>query len=371
MNVLAKSFLAQKNFTEAQREAVKKEMVALNLTKYVGEVASAFVEAKLKMTDLAAAVEICSFLHQRYAEFSQQMLECWQKALSFKKESGEGKAVANPSKLRVDLRFYSEMVSVGIFTLKEGLPLLGQLLTHLVAVDKEEHANISIVLAFCKHCGDDYAGLLPRKIRVLADRHSYAVPTANVLPAEKQKNLRQLLRDYYKTASKHLVEEYRELQNTERTNRKILLTKGEVHAERREKAEALQLSYSKLFSNTEQLADVLDEDMPDLAAEDKKDEDDIDEVAELEAQVEESALGELWEDDEMKSFYENLPDLKAIIPAILYKDSSKEAALAEDKVEDDADAAGEEEEEVELQEVAEEDVAPPFLEGKYIIIHLD
>ena len=76
-------------------------MGSLNLTKYIGEVASALVEAKLKLTDLNSAIEICSFLHQRYAEFAGQMLESWQKVLGIKKDE----KVSNPSKLRVNLRF--------------------------------------------------------------------------------------------------------------------------------------------------------------------------------------------------------------------------------------------------------------------------
>ena len=97
-----------KNFTDGQRDVVKKEMSSLNLTKYIGEVAAALVEAKLKTTDLGAALEICSFLHQRYADFSEQLMENWQKALSFKKEGGEsggGKTISNPSKLREAIRW--------------------------------------------------------------------------------------------------------------------------------------------------------------------------------------------------------------------------------------------------------------------------
>ena len=41
-------------------------------------------------------------------------------------------------------------------------------------------------------------------------------------------------------------------------------------------------------------------------------------------EVEVSALGQLWEDDETKAFYEHIVDLKPIVPAILYRDSSKE-----------------------------------------------
>ena len=127
------------------------------------------------------------------------------------------------------------------------------------------------------------------------------------------------------------------------------------------------------MTNTEQLADILDEDVPDLTLEDKKVEDEEEEVAEMEAQVEESALGELWEDDDQKAFYENLTDLKAIVPGILYKDSAKEeVAIKEEKLDED-DAV----DDVEIIEGAvgaeataaqfdlgNEDSAPPFLEGK-------
>lgn len=126
----------QKNFTDAQKDTIKKEMSSLNLSKYVGEAATAMVEAKLKMTDLPAAIEIVTFLHRRYADLSTHLFESWQKVLLPKKDESGVLKVANPSKLRVDLRFYAELIAVGVFTLKEGLPLLGQVLTSLVAMDK-------------------------------------------------------------------------------------------------------------------------------------------------------------------------------------------------------------------------------------------
>ena len=38
------------------------------------------------------------------------------------------------------------------------------------------------------------------------------------------------------------------------------------------------------------------------------------------------SLGTLWDDEDTKAFYENLPDLVAIIPSILYKDSKGEVS---------------------------------------------
>ena len=51
----------------------------------------------------------------------------------------------------------------------------------------------------------------------------------------------QMLRDYFTTVCKHLTAEHSELLSVERTNRRIMITKGEVHVERKERAEALQV----------------------------------------------------------------------------------------------------------------------------------
>lgn len=152
-----------KNFTATQVDSYLKDMAGLNLTKYISEIAAAIVEAKLKMNDVSPAVKLCSVLHQTYSEFSQHLFENWQKALSFK----VGEKVANPSKLRVDLRFYAELVSCGLFSNKNAFTLLGNVLTMLINMDKEEHFNISIILTFCKHCGEDYAGRCITRIRIV------------------------------------------------------------------------------------------------------------------------------------------------------------------------------------------------------------
>lgn len=97
-----------KQFTAAQLDSLLKDMAALNLSKYVSEVAQALVESKLKMTDVPAVIVLSSKLHQTYGEFSQHYFENWQKALTAK----------NASKLRVDVRLYCELLSVGIFSNK-------------------------------------------------------------------------------------------------------------------------------------------------------------------------------------------------------------------------------------------------------------
>ena len=89
-----------KTFSEGQKDQLMKEMNNLNLNKYIGELAQALVECKIKMSDVSAVVDFCSAVHQKYSEFSAALLENWTKVLTMKKEE----KVANPSKLRVDLR---------------------------------------------------------------------------------------------------------------------------------------------------------------------------------------------------------------------------------------------------------------------------
>lgn len=48
--------------------------------------AVALTEAKLKMGDIPAALQICSLMHQRYAEFVPCLMENWNKVLLTKKD---------------------------------------------------------------------------------------------------------------------------------------------------------------------------------------------------------------------------------------------------------------------------------------------
>ena len=73
--------------------------------------------------------------------------------------------ISNASKYRVDLRFLGELIACGVFPAKEALPILANQLSILVATDRDEHNYLPIIISFCKHCSDDYIGIVPRKYR--------------------------------------------------------------------------------------------------------------------------------------------------------------------------------------------------------------
>lgn len=63
-----------KTLSEETKESLCAEITQLNLTRYITEVVPAIAEAKLKPSDIGAAVKVCSMLHQRYAEFTNLLI---------------------------------------------------------------------------------------------------------------------------------------------------------------------------------------------------------------------------------------------------------------------------------------------------------
>ncbi|XP_057375556.1 regulator of nonsense transcripts 2-like [Daphnia carinata] len=354
-----------KNFTEAQKESILKDINTLNLTKYISEVANAIVEAKLKMTDIASILQVCVVLHEKYADFAPQLLEAWQKILSLKKEE----KVSNPSKMRVDVRFYADLISCGVLTPKEGLPLLGSFLTNLIHGDKEEHNSATIILAFCKFCGEDYAGLVSQKLLNDAERFKMTVPTSNWLPPDKRQNVRNLLREYYSSLCKHLIQDHKELQNFERQNRRILQTKGELSNERKEKQEVLNQNFAKLLNMSQQFADILAEELPELR-QDLSPRDEECSVLELCENMSDQAretLNELlWENEEARQFYENLPNLSVYLPNLVPKVTMEAPPLPDpaEQMIDIEKEAKEIEEGEQAKEEGDEDIKPAELEDE-------
>uniref|UniRef100_A0A8C3FXV3 Regulator of nonsense transcripts 2 n=1 Tax=Cyclopterus lumpus TaxID=8103 RepID=A0A8C3FXV3_CYCLU len=343
-----------RTLTEQQRDSLSHDFGSLNLSKYIGEAVSSVVEAKLKISDVGCAVHLCSLFHQRYTEFAPLLLQAWKKHFEARKEDKS----PNVSKLRTDLRFIAELTIVGLFTDKEGLSLIYEQLKSIIGSDRDTHTHVSVVISFCKHCGDDIAGLTPRKVKAATDKFGLGFPPSEIITIEKQQPFQNLLREYFTSLTKHLKKDHRELQNTERQNRRILHSKGELSEDRHKQYEESATSYQKLLANTQSLADLLDENMPELPQDKSVQEEHgpgID-IFTPGKPGEYDLEGGIWEDEDARNFYENLVDLKAFVPAILFKDNEKGKDKEEAKDKDAKDL----ELELEALDIADE---PLELEG--------
>ncbi|XP_006497551.1 regulator of nonsense transcripts 2 isoform X4 [Mus musculus] len=310
-----------KTITEQQRDSLSHDFNGLNLSKYIAEAVASIVEAKLKLSDVNCAAHLCSLFHQRYSDFAPSLLQVWKKHFEARKEE----KTPNITKLRTDLRFIAELTIVGIFTDKEGLSLIYEQLKSIINADRESHTHVSVVISFCRHCGDDIAGLVPRKVKSAAEKFNLSFPPSEIISPEKQQPFQNLLKEYFTSLTKHLKRDHRELQNTERQNRRILHSKGELSEDRHKQYEEFAMSYQKLLANSQSLADLLDENMPDLPQDKPTPEEHgpgID-IFTPGKPGEYDLEGGIWEDEDARNFYENLIDLKAFVPAILFKDNEK------------------------------------------------
>ncbi|XP_030071864.1 regulator of nonsense transcripts 2 isoform X2 [Microcaecilia unicolor] len=325
-----------KTITEQQRDALSHDFSGLNLSKYIAEAVASIVEAKLKISDVNCAVHLCSLFHQRYTDFAPSLLQVWKKHFEARKEE----KTPNITKLRTDLRFIAELTIVGIFTDKEGLSLIYEQLKNIINADRETHTHVSVVISFCRHCGDDIAGLVPRKVKSAAEKFNLSFPPSEIISPEKQQPFQNLLKEYFTSLTKHLKRDHRELQNIERQNRRILHSKGELSEDRHKQHEEFATSYQKLLANSQSLADLLDENMPELPQEKPTPEDHgpgID-IFTPGKPGEFDLEGGIWEDEDARNFYENMIDLKAFVPAILFKDNEKSFQSRDSSREDSRDS---------------------------------
>ncbi|PSN50477.1 hypothetical protein C0J52_10707 [Blattella germanica] len=303
-----------KNFTSSQLEGVLKDIYTLNLNKYLSEVANAIVQAKLKIFDISPAVELCNALHHLYADFSLLLLQSFQRCLSFKEED----EMVICRKLNVDLKFYVELMNVGILSHQDAFPLITVVLTMAVNHDKVEYNNINLLTSFYRHCKEGYA--VPRKMRILAEKHQIKLPNYCLLQSEEDHKIKTVLNEYYTSLVERVIKIHYELQSYEKQNKKILQLRGDLGKERKDKSEVLKILKERLWLGASGLAEVLDEVLPDLIEADV-DNDEL--ISTSTAGLDEQASDILpWEDKEEQQFYENITDLKLFVPCNLPKSPS-------------------------------------------------
>ncbi|OQR76894.1 regulator of nonsense transcripts 2-like [Tropilaelaps mercedesae] len=304
-----------KTYSEAQQTSVLNDIRSLNLSKYISEICQAIIESKFKLSDVPSLVQVCSRLHVEYADFSSSLLDFVQKSIPSQ--------AANPAKARVDLRLTAELLLAGVFSLKEGYQLLKHFLQEIC---NQSQQSLSAVISFCKSCGDELLALNP------------GAPADIYVPIDKQKLLQMTVREYFKSICRHATREHGELCKMQKKHRHTVQSKGvapQDMAEKLENAQAQLLSlkepameadqlfgdfcgflvtFVKLTTSLEQLALMLGESAPHFCEPEEPPEGEgVVRGVLIETELAEESL---WEDSDTQAFYEHLPDLKAIMPAI-------------------------------------------------------
>ncbi|CAH8288548.1 unnamed protein product, partial [Schistosoma bovis] len=189
---------------------------------------------------------------------------------------------------------------------------------------------------------DDWIGVIPRRIRLLSEKYEMPVPRSVFMSSERQAKCRTLFNDYLAGAMHRLQNMFKETQRIISGNRDQLESRGEVSEERQERAEHLMSACRKFHESLSTLADLLDADPPLDFSSMIKDESMSDLTApdSVEKVIHEEV--NLFEDEDTRLFYESLPDIKAMVPAILYKESEQAGVESNQLKNEDGDPAGSE-----------------------------
>lgn len=145
-----------------------------------------------------------------------------------------------------------------------------------------------------------------------------------------------MLENYFDLASNYLVQEHKNLVAKEKENQSILESKGELPEAHSSAYDKLRKAYDRFVSNLNSLAELLKKDPPEFPQDSNTTR--VDSTANS-VNKEISSGNEsipLWDDEDTRTFYEVLPDLKSQLPGILFGDQNDSSKEKEDDINETA-----------------------------------
>ncbi|XP_031488247.1 regulator of nonsense transcripts UPF2 [Nymphaea colorata] len=314
-----------KQINEEQRESLIDELKAVNLSKFVSEAVAAICDAKLRTSDIQAAVQICSLLHQRYKDFSPSLIQGLLKVF-LPAKSGEdldGDKSSRALKKRNTLKLLMELYFVGV---TEDTSIFVNIIKDLASMEHLKdrdttQMHLSLIASFARQ-GRIFLGLAQSG----QDINEECFKDLNIT-ADQKKAFRKAVFSYYDSATDLLQSEHASLRQMEQENSKILNAKGELSEENVTSYEKLRKSYDHLLRGVSSLAEALDMQPPVMPEDGHTTRVTSGEDAGSAANAKESSsLEPIWDDDDTKAFYECLPDLRAFVPAVLLGEAESKAS---------------------------------------------
>eukprot|EP00898_Chlorokybus_atmophyticus_P007627 jgi/Chlat1/7866/Chrsp66S07293 len=278
--------------SEENRDSLLEELRAVNLTKYV-----------------------CSFLHQRYAEFSSQLVAALVRA--FKLADTDADKNARPVRKRSSLRLLVELYQGGVYDTPQVLQNAVKELTGSEQLRDREllQQNLSLLVSFARQS----QGMLGRN-------PSDPEQAATVLPSNVQQTMLQTLETFYQATLRHLKAEHLALHEVELENQRALGTRAEVADDGA--YEKLRKSFDQLLRSVSSFAESMDFSPPILPEDDSTTRIASGQTATTTAQ---EGPEPVFDDEDTRTLYESLPDLRVLVPAVLLGDTEKDSSRASEQ----------------------------------------
>ncbi|WVW79596.1 hypothetical protein I302_101565 [Kwoniella bestiolae CBS 10118] len=318
-------------------ETLIKEIDGLTLTKYLEEIVAAVVEGSNKKGDSEIAVDIIVHLHTRLTpDFLPLLLQPLLSILSSpttsnapaSKDAEKDKEKEDKERLgrqRPVLRIVAELAMIGAWAegQTKGASEVGKVLKGFMTGDTQ-YTNLPLLTTFLKYFVRAYLGPTPIPIKNgqsngdSAEKEQLLEDVTELIPVEVQKKMRELFENYFNTASKTLVKGQIRLLEQDRRNHEAYIKSGEIFEDRQQAYEKMTKAVERLTTGVTTLADLLGLQAPTLPT--------AASLAKSGLQIVESASsftvredgpisGGIWDDEEERRFYEDLVDLREVVPS--------------------------------------------------------
>ena len=265
------------------------------------------VENRLKTAnDVCAVVEVISLFHQRYSDFRPSFLQFLEKEISMTKVSGEEYSVWL-TRQRQLLRLLAELYLVGVV---EDLSMVYKAFTRLLPEDDTDGPlHVPVATSFMKGVGPYFTGL-----NVVDDAiKSFLIP-------EWRSKFYDAITAYFRAMCRLLVRTNSRLRSLEAKGRHHYETRGDLSTNQATQLQEASEAFEKQKTNLQSLAEVLNLSLPDLGMDVK-----VPQVIEGKVIFADLSIknrrGEMestiFNDEEERSFYEDLIDILERVPEIL------------------------------------------------------
>jgi len=349
-----------RTISEDNGEVLAQEACRLNLRRYVSEIVSGLSDAPIRPKDVPSVMHLVCVVHQRYDEFAEPLMHAINAEFATIEESLEKKDVL---RRRVLLKLAIEMVLCGVV---ETPPFALKLLRRMtrVPVQNPQKATELSNLAACnlqgivgalKTAGIDLLGIVPKSV---SEEQAMLLSSLFVISAEQQERSRQMMLTYKSSLMLRIEREHVALKKRTKRNKEETLNRGSLSEKSAQIFGERKIQLQKLMEGAQGLAELLHCEMVNLSEEDDEDEEKNEEVSlwsrpQVNTEDLQTSL-DVWmyDDEETRAFYQDIPELAQTLPAALLVSTSSNLlsktarALAEKREEELQEAAAKHEEEL-------------------------
>eukprot|EP00930_Biecheleria_cincta_P042854 TRINITY_DN29491_c0_g1_i1.p1 TRINITY_DN29491_c0_g1~~TRINITY_DN29491_c0_g1_i1.p1 ORF type:complete len:1230 (-),score=316.57 TRINITY_DN29491_c0_g1_i1:446-4135(-) len=311
---------------ESEMDGVMKDIDGVDASKYVVELAECILEAAgntVKLKELNSVIKVCSKLNATYEEFSSLLSKGVVKAF-------QATPASELNRRRFLFRMCAELVLVECLSDAKPLLEIAKELCDISVSEEQVVTNFTIISSLAQKHGPSCLNSVPAKQQSYTEALGKEWVTRQcVLDGPTQGQLQQLAVNAYQGAGAGLLRgAHSRLLEQEKINAALRVDKGQVDAENETNHAQFKEQFQKIQTTLTALSECFNQPMP--TTEEEEDPNVLrlaDKETKEEVVEEEEVL--IFEDSEQQKFYEDLVDLKDVVPAVLLGGKAAEGAAAE------------------------------------------